>query len=326
MINPECGVAPFSLPVGPSGAISGSMRMYEYNCAPVSASLTGRVSGNTLVLEIRGNIRSSKGSLSKRSETADADARRKAEEDERKAAEAAEAGEAALRLSLPDRQKIQVALTSQGFDTRGADGTFGARSREMIAAWQRSRGHPATGYLTAVQQQALLRAASTALSKFDDDERKKAEEAKRKADDEARARAAPPPAIAALAPPMPATSVPAAPAVSAAPATAFDGTYSGSLSSSTPTGGQGAMRPLAASLRVAGGQVTGETVNVECGAMPISLPVGPSGAISGTVGMYEFNCTRGTASFTGRVNGSTLVVEIRGIIRSAKGSLNKRSE
>ncbi len=251
---------------------------------------------------------------------ADADARRKAEENDRKVAEA---GENALRLGLTDRQKVQVALTAQGFDTRGVDGTFGARSREMIAAWQRSRGHPATGYLTATQQQALLREAAAAVSKFDDDERKKANEAKRKADDEAKARSAAP--LAPAVPMEPASAVPA-PQVSAAPVSAFDGLYGGALSSSTPTGGQGAMRPLAASLRVAGGRVTGETVNVECGAVPISLPVSLSGAISGPVRMYEFNCTLGHASFTGRVNGSTLVVEILGTIRSAKGSLSKRGD
>jgi peptidoglycan hydrolase-like protein with peptidoglycan-binding domain len=246
---------------------------------------------------------------------ADADARRKVEENDRKAAEA---GENALRLGLSDRQKIQIALTAQGFDTRGADGTFGARSREMIAAWQRSRGHPATGYLVAAQQQALLREAAAAISKFDDDERKKAEEIKRKAEDDAKARAAAPPT-----PAVPATPVPA-PAASAAPTSVFDGVYGGALSSSTPTGGQGAMRPVAASMRIAGGQMTGEVINADCGPVTVSLPVSPSGAISGSMGMYEFNCSMGKATFTGRVNGSTLVVEIRSTLRSAKGSLSKR--
>ena len=46
---------------------------------------------------------------------------------------AAEAAETALRLTPADRQRIQVALTSLGFDTHGADGVFGPRSREMIA-------------------------------------------------------------------------------------------------------------------------------------------------------------------------------------------------
>ena len=41
-----------------------------------------------------------------------------------------------------DRQRLQLALTSLGFDTRGTDGFFGPRSREMIAAWQKARRSP----------------------------------------------------------------------------------------------------------------------------------------------------------------------------------------
>ena len=67
----------------------------------------------------------------------------------------AEATETALTLSTLDRRRIQLALTAQGFDTRGSDGTFGPRSREMIAAWQQAQKHPATGYLTAAESQAL---------------------------------------------------------------------------------------------------------------------------------------------------------------------------
>jgi serine/threonine protein kinase len=67
----------------------------------------------------------------------------------------AEATETALNLSTTDRRRIQLALTAQGFDTRGSDGTFGPRSREMIAAWQQAQKHPATGYLTAAESQAL---------------------------------------------------------------------------------------------------------------------------------------------------------------------------
>ena len=66
-----------------------------------------------------------------------------------------EAEEAALNLSTTDRRRIQLALTAQGFDTRGSDGAFGPRSREMIAAWQQAQKHPATGYLTAAESQAL---------------------------------------------------------------------------------------------------------------------------------------------------------------------------
>jgi serine/threonine protein kinase len=73
--------------------------------------------------------------------------------------QAARAGEDALQLVAADRQRIQLALTALGFDTRGSDGAFGQRSREMIAAWQKTKGDPPTGYLTAAQMSALLREA-----------------------------------------------------------------------------------------------------------------------------------------------------------------------
>ncbi|MGZ3341367.1 MAG: peptidoglycan-binding domain-containing protein [Reyranella sp.] len=83
-----------------------------------------------------------------------------------------EAEEAALHLATTDRQRLQVALSALGFDTRGSDGVLGPRSREMIAAWQKAHNHPETGYLTAPQSQALLREAQPALQRFDEDKRK----------------------------------------------------------------------------------------------------------------------------------------------------------
>ncbi|MFO1082766.1 MAG: protein kinase [Reyranellaceae bacterium] len=104
---------------------------------------------------------------------ADADlaARRKAEEEDRKGAEAAEAG---LRLGLPERQHVQVALSALGYPTNGADGTFGPRTRDMIAAWQKAQNAAATGFLTAAQVQALTTAGAAAIARFDDDQRKAA--------------------------------------------------------------------------------------------------------------------------------------------------------
>jgi pyruvate/2-oxoglutarate dehydrogenase complex dihydrolipoamide acyltransferase (E2) component len=60
-------------------------------------------------------------------------AEQKAAEEAQRAAEAndekkAEATEMALRLSVNDRQHLQVALTSLGFDTRGNDGALGITS------------------------------------------------------------------------------------------------------------------------------------------------------------------------------------------------------
>ena len=127
---------------------------------------------------------------------------------EKKAAEAAEAG---LRLATPDRQRLQVALTALGFDTRGVDGTFGPRSREMIAAWQKARNQPATGFLTAAQQQALLKDGAAAIQKHDD-EQKKIEDDKKKAEEEAKKKAEEEKAKAAATPapaPAPAPTPPA---------------------------------------------------------------------------------------------------------------------
>ena len=69
---------------------------------------------------------------------------------------------------------MQLALTSLGFDTRGTDGIFGTRSREMILAWQKARNQQVTGFLNTAQQEALLKEAAPAVSKHD--EQKKAEE------------------------------------------------------------------------------------------------------------------------------------------------------
>jgi serine/threonine protein kinase/peptidoglycan hydrolase-like protein with peptidoglycan-binding domain len=130
---------------------------------------------------------------------ADAEAKQKADADAA-AQKAAEAAETALKLTQADRQRIQVALTSLGFDTHGTDGVFGPRSRQMILGWQQARNQPATGFLTATQQQALFSEAAPALAKYDDD-LKKAEAAAK-----ARAATAPAPAPAPYAPPRASSS------------------------------------------------------------------------------------------------------------------------
>ena len=157
---------------------------------------------------------------------ADASARRTAEDDDKKAAEAAEN---ALRLAVPDRQHVQVALSALGFNTNGTDGAFGARTREMIAAWQMARNNPPTGFLTGAQNQALLKEAAPAISRFDE-EQKKLEEAKKKTDEEkakaeAATRAAPPPT---QQPPQAAAA--AAPPTAATPKAGTDGLWQGTYS------------------------------------------------------------------------------------------------
>lgn len=107
-------------------------------------------------------------------------ARQQAQEQARQQAEAAET---TLHLSTTDRQHVQVALTALGFATNATDGVFGSRTREMIAAWQKSRNEVPTGFVTGPENRALQRDAAPAIAKFDD-EQKKAEEARKKADDD----------------------------------------------------------------------------------------------------------------------------------------------
>jgi lytic murein transglycosylase len=48
-------------------------------------------------------------------------------------------------LTIDDRKALQQRLTAAGFDTGGADGVLGTKSREAITAYQQSVGLPATG-------------------------------------------------------------------------------------------------------------------------------------------------------------------------------------
>jgi peptidoglycan hydrolase-like protein with peptidoglycan-binding domain len=142
---------------------------------------------------------------------ADAAAKRKAEQDEQKATEASEN---ALRLTVLDRQHVQIALSALGFNTGGTDGAFGTHTRDMIAAWQKARNNPSTGFLTGVQNQALLKDAAPAIARYAADQ-KKIEEDKKKAEEETKAKAA------AAAPAMTQT-----PAKGAQAPTEFDGLWS----------------------------------------------------------------------------------------------------
>ena len=175
----------------------------------------------------------------KRQEEAEAVAQRQAEETARKAAEA---GELALKLTLLDRQHVQIALGALGYNAGNIDGNLRSRaSREALMAWQKSRNEPATGHLTGLQNQALLRDAAPAIARFDEEQRKaeearrKAEEDKAKAEAAARAPAVPPPAAAPVPPPAAAP----APAVAAVtPRSGPDGHWSGTYHcSASPRGG-----------------------------------------------------------------------------------------
>ena len=51
----------------------------------------------------------------------------------------------AAGLSRADRQELQRLLTRAGFDTEGADGVIGARTRAAIEGYERAQGLPVTG-------------------------------------------------------------------------------------------------------------------------------------------------------------------------------------
>jgi peptidoglycan hydrolase-like protein with peptidoglycan-binding domain len=168
---------------------------------------------------------------------AEAEAKQKADAEAKQKADAAvtdktaaEAAETALRLGTPDRQRIQVALTSLGFNTGGSDGALGPRSRQAIAAWQQKTGALATGFLTAAQRDGLLRSAAPAVARWDD-EQKKLEEDKKKADEAkaAAAAATPPPAAAPATPAAPAPAAAAPQAAAPAAAAGFDGAWTLSI-------------------------------------------------------------------------------------------------
>lgn len=65
------------------------------------------------------------------------------------------AAERSLGLDSAERRAIQAGLNAEGLDAGAPDGAFGPRTRRAIAAFQRARGEPATGYLTAEQAVAL---------------------------------------------------------------------------------------------------------------------------------------------------------------------------
>lgn len=72
--------------------------------------------------------------------------------------------EAGLGLGRADWRTAQQGLTALGFDPGGQDGVPGRRTREALAAWQRSTGHEASGHLTAEQREVLTHAAQTAVA------------------------------------------------------------------------------------------------------------------------------------------------------------------
>lgn len=199
-------------------------------------------------------------------------------------------GEQALQLVPADRQRIQAVLTALGYDTRGTDGTFGQRSREMIAAWQKAKGQAATGYLTAAQVPALFREAPLQSATG---------------------------TRATGATPAPQTSSAASRA-----AASHDGVYGGGLSTSGMADLPGV---VTAELSISGDRLIGRVVHPGCGASSITLSVAPSGEISGSGRVFESqDCSMAPFTATGRAAGNSVTLEIRTTAGAIRGSLGRR--
>jgi serine/threonine protein kinase/peptidoglycan hydrolase-like protein with peptidoglycan-binding domain len=251
-------------------------------------------------------------------EKADADAKAKAEAEQAaaKQKEEAEAAEKTLRLAQADRQRLQLALTSLGFDTRGNDGVFGPRSRDMIAGWQKKVGAPATGFVTATQRDQLLRSGAPGIARWEE-EQKKVEQ--KKVDDESK-KAGDAKAAAAAAPtsssPVPVAPAPAAPAPSAvaSPGNAYDGNYRGEVGDIS--------HEIVVAFRITKDSGSGTIAGRGCSPSSFSATISYAGDIRAegdlSCPVRYFNTTYiGRFTFSGRAEGR----QIKGSLITDRGAL-----
>jgi peptidoglycan hydrolase-like protein with peptidoglycan-binding domain len=87
------------------------------------------------------------------------------------APEATQQTEDQIGLDKAKRRDVQRALTGLGFDTK-VNGRFDKSTRAVITRWQAARGYPSTGFLNAMQHQALLtESVSTAQASLNSDDK-----------------------------------------------------------------------------------------------------------------------------------------------------------
>jgi peptidoglycan hydrolase-like protein with peptidoglycan-binding domain len=87
--------------------------------------------------------------------------------------EATQETEDRIGLDKRKRRDVQRRLTGLGFDTK-VNGSFDESTRAVITRWQGARGYPKTGFLNALQHQALQTesvAAAYASSSSSDNDR-----------------------------------------------------------------------------------------------------------------------------------------------------------
>ena len=110
---------------------------------------------------------------------AEAEARRKREEEPRGTTE----GDDRTQSLTPEEWTlVQHALGSLGFDPGLVDGYVGPKTREALRSWQKRKGYPATGTLSAEQSRILFAVGRTVQAKARQDA-----EAARRAEDARRA-------------------------------------------------------------------------------------------------------------------------------------------
>lgn len=74
-----------------------------------------------------------------------------------------------IGLDKGKRRAVQRRLTRLGFDTK-VNGKFNESTRSVITRWQAARGYPKTGFLNALQHQALLTESVSATQASASDE------------------------------------------------------------------------------------------------------------------------------------------------------------
>jgi len=86
--------------------------------------------------------------------------------------------ETAMKLQAKDRRELQTRLRAAGFQPGKLATAFGPSQRKAIQEWQKSRGIPETGFLTAMQATALQAQSEQAYQRILADEQKAAAERK----------------------------------------------------------------------------------------------------------------------------------------------------
>jgi hypothetical protein len=108
-----------------------------------------------------------------------------------------------------------------------------------------------------------------------------------------------------------------------AAAGSFDGTYRGTIMVIGPSIGYAAQHSV--QVNVQGGLISGQAIYSQCGNVPISLSVSPSGAVSGKAWLFmPINCGREDGTVTGRINGNRIELHFQLIVYKGTGSLSRQ--